>query len=148
MASNHTAHFGLNQWAATDPVLREDFNADNQKIEAAMGGMAKIAMGNYVGTGVYGTGNENTLTFDFKPKLLVIQSESSSQFLQYGYSWNWCLAIQGTQKMYTYSSSSDSRDFKSCTFSWDENTVTWQCTYTSSAQFNLSGSKYYYLALG
>ena len=36
MASNHTAAFGLNQWAATDPVLREDFNADNQKIEEAL----------------------------------------------------------------------------------------------------------------
>ena len=36
MASNHTAHFGLNQWAATDPVLREDFNEDNQKIEEAL----------------------------------------------------------------------------------------------------------------
>ena len=32
MASNHTANFGLNQWAATDPVLREDFNEDNQTL--------------------------------------------------------------------------------------------------------------------
>ena len=36
MASNHTANFGLNQWAATDPVVREDFNADNASIEEAL----------------------------------------------------------------------------------------------------------------
>ena len=148
MASNHTANFGLSQWAATDPVLREDFNADNQKIEEAMGGMAKIAMGSYVGTGTCDTGNENTLTFDFPPKLLIIQVEGGSHFLQFAYSWNWCLAIRGTQMMYTYSDTSDSRYFKSCTFIWDGNTVTWKGTYTPSAQFNLSGEKYHYLALG
>ena len=36
MASNHTAQFGLSQWAATDPVRREDFNEDNRKIEEAL----------------------------------------------------------------------------------------------------------------
>lgn len=34
-SSNKTAKLGLNQWAASDPVLREDFNADNQALEAA-----------------------------------------------------------------------------------------------------------------
>lgn len=36
MASNHTQQYGLCQWEATDQVLRTDFNADNQKIEAAL----------------------------------------------------------------------------------------------------------------
>ena len=36
MASNQTQNYGLNQWEATDQVLRTEFNADNQKIDAAL----------------------------------------------------------------------------------------------------------------
>lgn len=36
MATDHTTRHNLNQWIAADPVLREDFNADNAKIEAAL----------------------------------------------------------------------------------------------------------------
>lgn len=36
MATNHTEHYGLSQWEATDAVLRTDFNQDNAKIEAAL----------------------------------------------------------------------------------------------------------------
>ena len=32
-----TQHYQLNQWAADDQVLRTDFNADNAKIDAALG---------------------------------------------------------------------------------------------------------------
>ena len=39
MASNHTQHYGLCQWEATDAVLRTDFNEDNTKIEAAFAAM-------------------------------------------------------------------------------------------------------------
>ena len=36
MSTNHTPNFNLCQWEATDKVLRSDFNADNQKIDAAL----------------------------------------------------------------------------------------------------------------
>ena len=36
MATNHTTNYQLCQWEATDKVLRTDFNADNQKIDAAL----------------------------------------------------------------------------------------------------------------
>ena len=36
MASNHTTNYNLNQWEATDKVLRTDFNEDNAKIDAAL----------------------------------------------------------------------------------------------------------------
>lgn len=35
MASNHTEKYQLYQWAPEDPVLREDFNENNRRIEAA-----------------------------------------------------------------------------------------------------------------
>ncbi len=33
-----TEHYGLNQWELTDRVLMSDFNADNLKLDAALGG--------------------------------------------------------------------------------------------------------------
>ena len=36
MATNHTTNYQLNQWEATDQVLRTDFNADNAKLDAAL----------------------------------------------------------------------------------------------------------------
>lgn len=36
MASNHTPNLNLSQWTAEDLVQREDFNADNEKIDAAV----------------------------------------------------------------------------------------------------------------
>ena len=75
MASNQTEHYGLNQWAAEDPVLREEFNRDNAKTDAALGGILKITSGTYVGTGERGSEHPNTLTFPFPPQLVVIEAE-------------------------------------------------------------------------
>ena len=36
MASNYTRSYNLCQWAASDKVLRTEFNADNAKIDAAL----------------------------------------------------------------------------------------------------------------
>ena len=36
MSTNHTTNYNLNQWEATDKVLRTDFNEDNAKIDAAL----------------------------------------------------------------------------------------------------------------
>lgn len=38
-STNKTANLHLNQWAASDPVLREDFNADNAALDAAFGNL-------------------------------------------------------------------------------------------------------------
>ena len=37
MATNQTTNYQLNQWEPTDQVLRTDFNADNAKLDAALG---------------------------------------------------------------------------------------------------------------
>ena len=36
MSTNHTTNYNLNQWEATDKVLRTEFNEDNSKIDAAL----------------------------------------------------------------------------------------------------------------
>lgn len=43
MASNYTEHYGLCQWEATDQVLREEFNQDNQKLDEALAGKAELS---------------------------------------------------------------------------------------------------------
>ena len=43
MASNQTSNYGLNQWEATDQVLRTDFNTDNAKIDTALAEKADAA---------------------------------------------------------------------------------------------------------
>lgn len=45
MASNQTKNYQLNQWEASDPVLRSDFNSDNAKIEAALTDLEKRKCG-------------------------------------------------------------------------------------------------------
>lgn len=39
MASNQTTYYGLNQWQPEDKVLREEFNGDNSKVDAALHGL-------------------------------------------------------------------------------------------------------------
>ena len=51
MSTNHTPNFNLCQWEATDKVLRSDFNADNQKIDAALSALPRLILGTYTGDG-------------------------------------------------------------------------------------------------
>ncbi len=77
--------------AETDRILMDDFNADNQKIDAVLTahakalagcGNCKIEYGTYCGdgsavTGAYGSEqNFNTLAFSGQPLLIVISCES------------------------------------------------------------------------
>lgn len=45
MASNHTPNYGLSQWERSDKVQMEDFNADNTKIDAALGALGTALNG-------------------------------------------------------------------------------------------------------
>lgn len=97
MATNHTSHYGLSQWLATDPVLRADFNADNAAIDTALNslntttqqhtmqiaqhaaqlsqkGDCTFYFTSYTGTNEH----TRTLTFPSKPVLTLICCQSSS----------------------------------------------------------------------
>lgn len=56
-STNQTTKYKLSQWVEDDPVLREDFNEDNRKIETAIKAVEdaqkafKIFPGTYTGTG-------------------------------------------------------------------------------------------------
>ena len=120
MSTNHTPNYALCQWAKSDQVKMEDFNADNVKIDAALNAQAEALDGKadaseleglvqtvnalsntvsgqastlskkgncqiytttYVGTGPYGSGNPNRLTFPGKPLLVLITDGKTADFL-------------------------------------------------------------------
>ena len=73
MANGQTANYALNQWAASDQVLRAEFNADNAKIDGALA--KKFGLDNmYLATGTYvGAGSVAvSVTTGFRPSLVII----------------------------------------------------------------------------
>lgn len=75
-----TANLQMHSWIGTDPVVRDDFNENFNKIDAAIGtirqsyGSCSIYSGSYTGTGA----TAHSLTFPKKPVLLIIQPDNSS----------------------------------------------------------------------
>lgn len=43
-SSNKTPHLRLNQWIASDPILRTDFNFDNSKLDSAVNARALVTL--------------------------------------------------------------------------------------------------------
>ena len=91
-----TEHLQLNQWDAADPIRREDFNADNAAIDAALlavgetaaalaaalgsgGHNCRIAWGSYTGTGTCGSTAPTSLSVDFVPILVLVEDETASK---------------------------------------------------------------------
>ena len=148
----HTTNYNLNQWEASDRVTRADFNADNAKIDAALAaaasGGAKIAAGTYTGTGTYGVGNPNSLTFDFEPKLVIILVPPQSYTIRTN-----LLAIWIRGQTYGSRDFYESAEYLSClslTLRWSGNSVSWYAegSASASAQLNASGTTYYYVVIG
>ena len=132
-----TTNYQLNQWDPTDRVLRTDFNSDNQKIDAAIAEAAKgncrIVTGTYTGTGKYGPSNRNTLTFDGKPLLVIIQNTFS------------ITAVSSTPVAPVLQDGGN--QYYSLSFTWTDNSVSWYNETTAERQLNVSGRTYYYVAL-
>jgi hypothetical protein len=43
-STNRTSNLHLNQWVAQDPILREDFNLDNSRLDAAVNARALVRL--------------------------------------------------------------------------------------------------------
>ena len=112
---NQTPNFQLNQWESEDRILREDFNADNEKIDAALQtqsaaqqalsqtvathtaaldtvGNCHILHQTYTGDGT----NNRTFTFTYKPLLVLIRDGAYVTFLLPGQSQALSLGTNGT----------------------------------------------------
>ena len=145
MATNYTEQYQLSLWEPGDKVLREEFNENHQKIADAIQGLktaaesaigtggktCRITYGSYTGKNVYGSGNKNSLTFDFEPKIVIIDGKT--------YSNDVLVLISGC----TMTSSNTNP----ITVSWSGKSVSWYSANNATYQFNASGT-YYYIALG
>lgn len=96
-----------------------------------------IATGSYTGTNKYGSGNKNTLTFPFEPKLVIVG----------------CLKNEGTLLVLfngeteTTCKPGDSNSSYRINVEWSGNTIKW---YGGDAvyQMNNNGTTYAYIAIG
>ena len=146
MASGQTTNYGLNQWAAEDPVLRTDFNQDNAKLDAALSqlsnstarkGNCQIVSGTYVGTGTCRT-VYTSLEIGFAPKFILVLNEGGSRFIR---------ALSGTSRV-GVATSSNSAYF--CNLEWTETGLRWINTGSNEAgdQLNQADMTYRWLAIG
>ena len=81
MPSNFTEHFQLNQWEPGDQVLREDFNADNAKIDAALAATPKIKVGTY--TASVPVDVPYHVSVGFRPKAVLVWYNEVSGYITY-----------------------------------------------------------------
>ncbi|MGN0968963.1 MAG: hypothetical protein ACI4O3_06800 [Oscillospiraceae bacterium] len=131
---NYTENYQLCQWEASDPIRREDFNADNAAIDAALKALAdgalKIQVGSYVGTGKCAlngsslTGTPPTLTPGFKPSFVLV----------YGYGYMG-LFFRGSSTG-TIKNFSSGGSYNSVLVEWSDDSVRW---YHSSASTDTAG---------
>lgn len=139
------ALYGLDATAVPDEVLvaARSLISTAQKTADSK---CKIVSGSYTGTGTYGRNNKNSLTFDGKPKLLIVSSTVSSA---YGGKRTY------PQLIFVYGESGDiaslitsgSEVFSSATVSGSGNTVSWYSADAAAQQLNVSGTKYNYIAI-
>ena len=159
---DHTQNYQLSRWEKDDRIMMEDFNADNETIDAALGAKAeksavaavetalaaltanlgtrgkntRITWGSYNGTGAYGIGNKTTVTPGLYPVLVCVGSPSDTSYT----SWPWFMMRPCTEAQ-TYGG-------HKITVDWTDTSVSWYGTYDTEQQMNRSGSVYYYVALG
>jgi hypothetical protein len=146
MSTNYTEHYNLCQWEPADKVLREDFNADNAKLDAALAAQKTaidaaqasadaafrpsyhpIAVGGY-----YGNGAANRdINLGFRPRaVLVLESSMAMQEGAYQYS---AMVVEGLNYAYGNPVTISDAGFK---------------VYSSKSQLtNQSGLKYFYIAI-
>ena len=116
-------------------AYKTEIAAEFEALQAAISANVslKAQTGQYTGTGTYGSSNQNSLTFDFPPKIVIVvdsQSEISIPMIM----------ISG------YSTGNGN-----CIVSWSGNTVSWYTsdnTYGGAGQCNRDKGKYPYIAIG
>lgn len=141
MATNHTTNYALNLWEPQDDFLREEFNENAQKIDAALTahdtalakrGNCRIITGSYVGNGEYGKNHPTTITFPKQPIFVFVMSPSFFTCLIYGFE----LASSTSYHFYG----------QPLTLTWSGNKLTYYAT-DQYGQMNENGVTTRYIAL-
>ena len=78
---NKTPNYQLNQWEASDKVQRVDFNADNAKIDAALGTLTEFMSKDRTAYGTYEGDSSmelRTVPLPWEPKLVILMGKVNS----------------------------------------------------------------------
>ena len=137
----HTPNYALSQWDEQDRILREDFNANNAKVEQALTEHAEILavvskLGNcqlyyetYVGNGELSMSR----TFPNKPLIIFINQADGSHSHRFVQGCTASVCSCGNSSFYP-------------TLTWDGNTVSWTSV-RASESMNYNNYTYYLVAL-
>ena len=96
-------------------------------------GVAHVEVGSYVGAGQYGSSRPNTLTFSYKPKLVIVQNSAEEP------------SVPANTLIWQYG---NTRGGRNRTVTVSDNTLSWYSTTNAEYQLNSSGVTYNYLAIG
>ena len=149
----HTPKYALNLIDPSDEFLPDPLNQNMETVETQLqareaaeaaldtkfsaaigsgGKNARIAWGSYVGTGESGKEHPSTLTFDFKPHLVLVSCSEGAM----GPRWFLRPVLENNFMEFT----------------WGENSVTWIARSSEANinrdQYNLAGTDYYWAAIG
>lgn len=136
---------GLEVSNTSDPTVDEALAKLRQLVSTVQAGVdngVKISTGSYIGTGTAGADNPCSLTFEFNPKLLIVQriTLGSPAII---------LALYGVSQSYTAVLGTT---FQQARLTWGDKTVSWY-TISSDAgaksqmQLNQLNTEYAYFAI-
>lgn len=146
---NYTENYNLKKPAQTDYYDVDDFNANADITDAKLKDLydrkAEITTGSYTGTGKVGGGvNANSITFDFTPSVVLIQSGSGTVV-------NATAIINGSA-VDMYVQTSEGRYGQTAAYDATVKKLTWYyangMASQADRQANATGTTYTYVAIG
>jgi hypothetical protein len=108
-----------------------------------LGDKTSIETGSYVGTGTYGSGNPNTLTFRFEPKFVHIQAGNIGKEDSSGFKFSFF--VLGTKGFSIGPGSAN--ELYNLNAKFDGNTLSWYLG-NAAQQLNTKSANYFFIALG
>lgn len=110
----------------------------------------RVATGSYQGKGTSGSGNKNSLSFSFDPKVVIIRKDDDG-YADNGYA-NGAVFIKGQSKGLADGFEQPATSAMVLTITWSTNKVTWYASGSASSnainQLNKSNTTYRYVVIG
>lgn len=132
----------------TMAAFNEKFSAAiSAAIDGALDVGIKVEVGSYVGTGTYGSSNPTSLTFDFVPKLIILECNSNIKDIPYSV----ILIRDNPFVRNVIQTNSGALSTSTLRITWGENMVSWFSEFNAEYQMNSSqygGLPYFYVAIG
>lgn len=139
-----------------DMPTMENFNSKFQSaiddaVQKAVASGVKIQTGSYTGTGTYGQSNPCSLTFDFEPKVVFLQTHPADTYNIYNIV-NATLVFGSNATATVYgnydSGGTGPANSGKLNLSFGGNTVSWYSVNSDNHQLNLAGNVCRYTAIG